>query len=431
LTKDGRELWIDIYAAVLRDRDGQPIGIAGQLVDVTERVALEAQLAHAERLEAVGRLAGGIAHDFNNTLTAVGGFATLIGDEAVDPGAVREDAATIVDIVERSGQLTRQLLAFARRTTLLPSVVDVPTTVAAVEPTLRRLLDGRIELQVRPADEALVTRVDAGQLEQALVNLALNARDAIEGDGRIVVSQRRVRIAAGDVVDDPALEGPFVAVALCDTGSGMAGEVAGRAFEAFFTTKEPGRGTGLGLAMVRDFARQSGGAVRLASTPGAGTTVELLFPEVVGPAAVDGAVGPAPMRPTGTESILFVDDEPAVAAFATRALTELGYDVSGVPNLASARRLLDQATRPVDLLVTDVFLADGLGTDLAAAARVAMPDVGSLFLCGYAADTLADRGIPVDDLDILAKPFSGLELATRVRRALDARSAREAAVPPA
>ena len=388
---------------------------------MTERVALEAQLAHAERLEAVGRLAGGIAHDFNNTLTAIGGFASLIGGESDDQGAVREDAATIVDIVERSGQLTRQLLAFARRTTLLPSVVDVRTTVATVEPTLRRLLDDRIELLVRPADEALVTRVDAGQLEQALVNLALNARDAMDGDGRVVVSMRRVRVAAGDVADEPTLEGPFVAVAVCDTGTGMDAVTAGRAFEAFFTTKEPGRGTGLGLAMVRDFARQSGGTVRLASTPGVGTTVELLFPELI--AASPTEAGEAPhARPAGTESILLVDDEPAVAAFARRALADLGYDVRVANGLRDRRSwLIETAARPVDLLVTDLFLGDGLGTDLADAVVAAMPGAATLYLCGYTADVLADRDVPVDRLDVLPKPFSGLDLALRVRRALDAR----------
>ncbi len=427
LTKDGRELWIDIYAAVLRDRDGRPIGIAGQLVDVTERVALEAQLAHAERLEAVGRLAGGIAHDFNNTLTAIGGFASLIGDESEDAGAVREDAATIVDIVERSGQLTRQLLAFARRTTLLPSVVDIRTTVATVEPTLRRLLDSRVDLRVRLADEPLVARVDAGQLEQALVNLALNARDAMDGDGCVVVSMRRVRIAAGDVADEPELEGPFVAVALCDTGTGMDPAVAGRAFEPFFTTKDPGRGTGLGLAMVRDFARQSGGTVRLASTPGVGTTVELLFPELVAASAADAPPAVAPVRPAGTESILLVDDEPAVAAFARRALTDLGYDVLTANDVESARRVIEQGGHRVDLLLTDVILGDGLGTDLADAVRASRPDAAILFMCGYAGDVLADRGVRVERLDILAKPFSGLDLAVRVRRALDARPTHDGA----
>ena len=431
LTKDGRELWIDIYAAVLRDRDGRPIGIAGQLVDVTERVALEAQLAHAERLEAVGRLAGGIAHDFNNTLTAIGGFASLIADESDDQRAVREDAATIADIVERSGQLTRQLLAFARRTTLLPSVVDIRTTVATVEPTLRRLLDGRVDLQVRPADDALVARVDAGQLEQALVNLALNARDAMDGDGCVVVSMRRVRIAAGDVADEPEIEGPFVAVALCDTGTGMDPAVAGRAFEPFFTTKDPGRGTGLGLAMVRDFAHQSGGTVRLASTPGVGTTVELLFPELVAASVAEATPAVVPARPIGTESILLVDDEPAVAAFARRALTDLGYDVISANDVASATRLIEAGLHPVDLLLTDVILGDGLGTDLADAVRASRRDAAILFMCGYAGDVLADRGVRVERLDVLAKPFSGLDLAVRVRRALDARPRQDGAVPSA
>ena len=284
-----------------------------------------------------------------------------------------------------------------------------------------------MDLQVRLADEPLVARVDAGQLEQALVNLALNARDAMDGDGCVVVSMRRVRIAAGDVADEPELEGPFVAVALCDTGTGMDPAVAGRAFEPFFTTKDPGRGTGLGLAMVRDFARQSGGTVRLASTPGAGTTVELLFPELVAASLVDAPPAVAPVRPAGTESILLVDDEPAVAAFALRALADLGYDVLSASDVESARRVIEHGGHRVDLLVTDVILGDGLGTDLADAVRVSRPGAATLFMCGYAGDVLADRGVRVERLDILAKPFSGLDLAVRVRRALDARPTHDGA----
>ena len=300
-----------------------------------------------------------------------------------------------------------------------------------MEPTLRRLLDGRVDLQVRPADDALVARVDAGQLEQALVNLALNARDAMDGDGCVVVSMRRVRIAAGDVADEPEIEGPFVAVALCDTGTGMDPAVAGRAFEPFFTTKDPGRGTGLGLAMVRDFAHQSGGTVRLASTPGVGTTVELLFPELVAASVAEATPAVVPARPIGTESILLVDDEPAVAAFARRALTDLGYDVISANDVASATRLIEAGLHPVDLLLTDVILGDGLGTDLADAVRASRRDAAILFMCGYAGDVLADRGVRVERLDVLAKPFSGLDLAVRVRRALDARPRQDGAVPSA
>ena len=199
LTKDGREVWVEIYGSVLRDDAGRPLGLAGQLADVTERVALDAQLAHAERLEAIGRVAGGIAHDFNNTLTAIGGFATLIGDETADPDAVRADAATIVDVVDRSRQLTRQLLAFARRTTLQPTVTDIRTTVADLRPMLDRLLDRDVHVDVRQPDDALVARVDAGQLEQAVINLAVNAGDAMPDGGTLTVSTRRVRLAPATI----------------------------------------------------------------------------------------------------------------------------------------------------------------------------------------------------------------------------------------
>jgi CheY-like chemotaxis protein len=207
--------------------------------------------------------------------------------------------------------------------------------------------------------------------------------------------------------------------------------VAGRAFEPFFTTKDPGRGTGLGLAMVRDFARQSGGTVRLASTPGVGTTVELLFPELVAACAADSPPDVLPSRPIGSESILLVDDEPAVAAFACRALTDLGYDVVSANDVASATRVIEAGGHPVDLLLTDVILGDGLGTQLADAVRSSRPDAAILFMCGYAGDALAERGVRVEPLDVLTKPFSGLDLAVRVRRALDARTPRSEVAPSA
>jgi PAS domain S-box-containing protein len=421
ITKDGRQVWVEIYGSVLRDDDGRPQGLAGQLADVTERMTIDAQLAHAERLEAIGRVAGGIAHDFNNTLTAIGGFATLIGQEADDPEAVRADAETIHDVVHRSRQLTRQLLAFSRRTTLEPTIVDLRSTVGAIRPMVDRLVEGAVTVEVREPDHALIARVDAGQLEQALVNLAINARDAMPDGGALTIEIRRVRLAAGDIPDDPDAAGPFVAIAVTDTGSGMPDDVAARVFEPFFTTKEAGRGTGLGLAMVRDFMRQSGGFVRLATTSGAGTTVELLLPEVIGLHA-ETEPDPAPAaRPEGTESILVVDDEPAVAAFARRALSDLGYSVCVEHNVQGAVNHLQRCPCAVDLLLSDIVLPDGSGTEIADAVREARPGTRTLFVCGYTADALADRGVRVDGLDVLGKPYDGVELATRVRLALDVR----------
>jgi PAS domain S-box-containing protein len=417
LTKEGREVWVEIYGSVLRDGQGHPLGLAGQLADVTERVALDAQLAHAERLEAIGRVAGGIAHDFNNTLTAIGGFATLIGDETTDPDAVRADAATIVDVVDRSRQLTRQLLSFARRTTLEPVVVDIRTTVHTLEAMLHRLLDD-VVIDIRQPADPLVTRVDAGQLEQAVINLAVNARDAMPDGGSVTVATRRARLSHGDIADDPTVAGPFVAVSVSDTGSGMTDDVLARVFEPFFTTKEAGRGTGLGLAMVRDFIRQSGGHVRLASAPGAGTTVELLLPELVGTRVGDRVDADPGARPRGMESILVVDDEPAVAAFARRSLADLGYVVCVEHSVNAAIEHLRRCGA-IDLLLSDVVLPDGIGAEVADAVREARPGTPTLFVCGYTADALADRGVSMAGHDVLAKPYDGVELATRVRRALD------------
>jgi PAS domain S-box-containing protein len=281
LTKDGRELWIEIYGSAIYDRDGRPLGLAGQLADVTERVALDAQLAHAQRLEAIGRLAGGVAHDFNNTLSAIGGFAALIADETADAEAVRADAASIIDVVARSRQLTGQLLAFARRSTLKPTVLDLGAVVADLESVLSRLLDPGIELEIHGAGEPLVARVDAGLLEQTLANLVVNARDAMPDGGRLTVRVGAVDVEAGEVRDDPAASGRFVEVAVADTGTGIEPDVLPSVFEPFFTTKAPGQGTGLGLALVRDFVRRSDGHLSIDTAVGKGTTFRIRFPEAM------------------------------------------------------------------------------------------------------------------------------------------------------
>jgi two-component system cell cycle sensor histidine kinase/response regulator CckA len=264
LTKSGEERWIDIYAARLVDDDGQPIGVAGQLVDVTERVRLEAELLQAQKMAAVGLLASGIAHDFSNTLTAAGGFAELIRDQS--EGQVAADAAAIVDAVERGRALTRQLLGFARGADSIDGVVDVRDVVARLEGLIRRLVGESVVVELRLAEEPVHTRVQVAQLEHALINLAVNARDAMPRGGVLTICVRRL-------VDEAVIE-------VADTGVGIPASNLAAIFEPFFTTKPVGQGTGLGLAMVRGFVENAAGRLSVRSDPGQGATFSMWLPIV-------------------------------------------------------------------------------------------------------------------------------------------------------
>ena len=285
LTKDGRERWIDIYAAPLRDRRGDVIGVAGQLVDVTERVQLEAQLLHAQKMEAIGLLASGLAHDFNNTLTVAGGFAELIKAETTDT-QVAADAVAIAEVVEKARELTRRLLAVARDTGRPSEPVDVVDVVVELAPLLRQLLGGAVEVELDLPDRPMVACLDTGQLEQALINLAVNARDAMPEGGTITIGVR-------------ATEGNVVEIFVRDTGTGIPTEILTQVFEPFFTTKPTGKGSGLGLAMVSGFAAKAGGQVTVASQAGEGTTFAIRLPEIKAPTVAMAAVPAAAPTPSG------------------------------------------------------------------------------------------------------------------------------------
>jgi PAS domain S-box-containing protein len=301
LTKDGEERVIDIYAAPLRDRRGRAIGVAGQLVDVTERVQLEAQLLHAQKMEAIGLLASGLAHDFNNTLTVAGGFAELIKAETAD-AQVAIDAAAIVEVVEKARELTRRLLAVARDTSRPSEPVDVSDVVVELAPLLRQLLGGQVEVELDLPDRPLVACLDTGQLEQALINLAVNARDAMPEGGTITIGIRATdpsASGAGGVAGSTAAtpQGSLVEIFVRDTGTGIAAEVLKQVFEPFFTTKPTDKGSGLGLAMVSGFAARAGGEVTVASEPGAGTTFAIRLPEVLTPSAASARIAADGSKP--------------------------------------------------------------------------------------------------------------------------------------
>ncbi|HEY3163598.1 MAG TPA: ATP-binding protein [Candidatus Limnocylindrales bacterium] len=409
--KDGSEVTVELHVDSRADVAGRTSGMIVQAIDVTARSLLEAQLQQAQKLEAVGKVAGGIAHDINNALTAVGGFTELIEAESDDP-TVKADARAVADGVDRASQLTRQLLAFAQRSALRPQVIDAADFVDSMAPVLRRLLGSDIELIVRHDDGPTSVHVDPGQFEQAILHLADNALDAMPGGGTLTIATGRAEVGARAAV-------PMIAITVTDTGAGIPIEFRDQVFEPFFTTKGRGPAGGLGLSMVHGFVAQSGGEVALESTSGEGTTIEIRLPG----ASVQPAVGAVatPRLPGGHETILVVDDEPAVAAFTRRALVGLGYQVLEAADAPAAIQAARTHPGPIDLILCDVVMPGMSGPEAVEVIRPGRPESAVLFASGYTADAIMDRGEVPAGVDLLEKPFTGASLAARVREVLDAR----------
>lgn len=419
--RTGRELLVELHADVRRDATGTPVGAVAQATDVTERAALEAQLRDAQRMEAVGQLAGGIAHDINNTLTAVGGFAELIEAKSQDV-SIREDAHTISEAVGRARRLTRELLTFAQRSVLQPKVIDIAAFMASLEPVLRRLLGPDIELiSGRQATNARI-RVDPSQFERAIMNLAVNGRDALPRGGRLTIETSRSTARDPASAESPrgSADTSWIVMTVSDTGVGIPPELQDMVFEPFFTTKERDTGSGLGLAMVYGFVSQSGGHVDLRSAPGVGTTVEIWLPETAETApARQPAVRPNHVE--GRETILLVDDEPMVAEFARTALSRLGYTVLVANDGTSAIEAARNHDGPIDLVLTDVIMPGLQGPDVAHAVLSIHPEASVAYVSGYSADAITERGVVPPGVELIEKPFTADELGSRVRAILDGR----------
>ncbi len=388
--------------------------------EMRERERTEDKLRQALKLEAIGRLAGGVAHDFNNLLTAMLGHAELLL-EALAEGEQREAAVEIRDAAKRAAALTQQLLAFGRRQARNPRVLDLRGVVGDLAPILRRLLGEKHELVVRERATAGRVRADSAQIDQILLNLVMNSRDAMPGGGSI-------EIEIGDASDDEVAvafhaERPrqgCVMLAVRDAGNGMDAETRARLFEPFFTTKKPGRGTGLGLATVYGIVQQSGGAISVKSEPGVGTAFEVLFPRVADEASREPALPSVPAG--GGETILVVDDDGGVRAVARASLAAYGYLVLCADSGEAALRLARNHPGPVDLLITDVVMPGMDGPELAATVGRERPGLRVLFMSGY-----PDRRAPADEADAcLAKPFTPTELARAVQQALARKRSQEA-----
>ena len=381
----------------------------------------EHQLRHAQKMEGIGRLAGGVAHDFNNVLTAIIGFTDLIL-ERVDPlDATASDVREIRKAADRAAALTRQLLAFGRRQFLEPRVLDVNETVSGLIRLLPRLVGEHIETSTRLAPRLRRVWADPSQMDQMLLNLILNARDAMAAGGRLMIETDNVeldseRLAAERLNVKP---GRYVMLAIIDTGVGMDAETRARAFEPFFTTKPAGKGTGLGLSTVYGIVEQSGGAVTLDSGPGRGTTVRVYLPVAVAASDTIRPGAKAPVEGTGNETLLLVDDDDLVRQVTSEALRRRGYTVHEMASTEEALRWVQGGRRP-QLLLTDVVMPQMSGPELAARLLRDNPGMRVLYMSGYPSEALATHGGSLRGAPLLQKPFTLQQLAERVRTVLEA-----------
>ena len=405
---------------VLRDAQGVPMRMIGAMMDITERHALEGQLRHAMKMEAVGRLAGGIAHDFNNLLTAILGHTDLVltalpADDTNRPAVEEVSAAA-----HRAAALTRQLLAFSRKQTLEPRRLVLNGVVASMEKMLRRLIGEEIVLSTQLDERLGAVRADQSQLEQVIVNLVVNARDAMPRGGTLRLTTSNA--ALGESKRDVA-PGPYVRLSVSDDGIGMAPDTLAHVFEPFFTTKDIGQGTGLGLATVYGIVRQSGGYIEVKSDVGRGTTFDINLPRLVDDLDQEPLTVTAHPATGGSETILLVEDEPSVRRLARRVLERLGYEILEAASGAAALAAAGERDGPIDLLLTDVVMPGLRGDELAAQLAPLRPDMVVLYISGYTDGAMDLGAVRAAGSEFLAKPFTPEALARKVRDLLDARSA--------
>jgi len=430
LRKDGSKFWASVVIDAIYDEQGRISGFAKITRDITERreaqlllKATQEQLAASQKMEAVGQLSGGIAHDFNNLLMVViGNLETVQHQAAKQPSnpTMSRALANAMRGAQRAASLTSRLLAFSRRQALDPKPMDVNKFLMGAADFIQRSLGETVQVEVVGSPGLWLVEVDANQLEVALLNLAINGRDAMPSGGKLTIESANVFADENYSRFNPEIApGQYVAICVTDSGVGMPRDVIDRAFEPFYTTKELGHGTGLGLSQVYGFVKQSGGHVKIYSEVGQGTTVKIYLPRLLGKVTEDATDAEGTdLGAEESESILVVEDDTDVRAYLAEVLRSLNYRVTTVPNTQAALDVLQQSGR-IDLLLTDIVMPGGNGRELAKQAATLRPDVQVLFMTGYSRNAVVHQGRLDEGVDLLQKPVSQAQLATRVRMALD------------
>jgi two-component system, cell cycle sensor histidine kinase and response regulator CckA len=422
LRAGGRETVVSIFAnRVEKDDLGGPRLIV-YMLDTTDQKNLETQFAQSQKMQAVGQLAGGIAHDFNNLLTAMIGFCDLLLQRHQPGDASFADIMQVKQNANRAANLVRQLLAFSRQQTLQPKVLDITDALTELSHLLRRLIGASIELEIVHSRDLFLVRVDQGQLEQVIINLAVNARDAMQEGGRLIIRTRNETRAQmeqrGSEIIPP---GDFVVIEVADTGTGIPPENLQRIFEPFFSTKEVGSGTGLGLSTVYGIVKQTGGFVFVASEVRKGTTFTIMLPRYHGTREVEGTTSSGDDRKrdlTGVGTVLLVEDEDAVRLFGSRALRNKGYKVVEAKSGEAALEVLDSYNGTIDLMITDIVMPQMDGTQLIKHVRESRPDLKVICISGYAEESFRKRLDTVEGIHFLPKPFSLDQLAGKVKEVM-------------
>jgi PAS domain S-box-containing protein len=422
--KDGTEFELEWQIAPLRNADGATTHFVAIQRDITLRKQMEARLLQSQKLETVGKLAGGVAHEFNSILTAIIGQGELLRADLPAGSPLAGNVTSILQAANRASTLTRQLLAFGRKQFLQPEILDLNLTLAGMQDMFHHLMGPDITTQIIPAPGLHAVRADAGQIEQVIVNMAINARDAMPNGGKLLLETANVLIDGESLRVYPELKpGHYVMLAITDSGYGMSDEVRARAFEPFFSTKGVGQGTGLGLSTCDGIIKQSGGHITIYSEPGWGTTFKIYLPRV----EQEPATVPPPSRdsaelPTGTETVLLVEDDPALRDMAATLLRRLGYTVWEAGNGVEAlNQINNRSTEHIDLLFTDVVMPHMSGGELADLVRAISPRTKVLFTSAYTENTIIHQGVLEKNAVLLQKPFTPSALARKIREVLEAK----------
>jgi PAS domain S-box-containing protein len=418
---DGTVQYLQVMKAPVLAADGKIIGSQGIQFDITGRKRLEAQLVQSQKLETVGKLAGGVAHEFNSIMTAIIGHSELMLGDLPSGHPLSKNAAGIRRAAERAATLTRQLLAYGRRAFLRPESLDLNQVMANMEGMVRQLMGTDVDVRIVPAEGLRAVKADAGQIEQVIMNLAMNARDAMPNGGKLTLETANVSFDQERVGRDPELKpGNYVMLAIADTGTGMSEEVKARAFEPFFTTKDVGQGTGLGLSTCYGIIKQSGGHISVYTELGRGTTFKIYLPQVESQTKIPLQRLDSPDLPRGTETILLVEDDPALREMAATLLKRLGYTVLAAANGIEALSLKPQRDNgPIDLLFTDVVMPHMSGKELADRVQALHPHTRILFTSAYTENAIVHQGVLNPGVALLQKPFTPSALAHKLREVLD------------